>query len=343
MSDKSPPTESDTRAPSVFCRETEDLPAVMPLDRVDAPPGNEVNELQYRFESDADPRHRSLDRAKPEMLVLIRRLGFISDEVRSYPFGPQMIKFVATCNLAIDWYQRRISREVRLRELYFYSSLGVLAVVPIALFWAGSSAAGLGASTTAQVSAIIAGIFAFYRGLSAWLDKRQVVGGFSKASSDLKEILYGFEERWAGEATKEELAPQFYAALVAATHACRDIVRRETDEYFVNLSYPSLDIGGILRGAQRDAAGLVSDVAKSQAGPRSVDATAVRTAAGAGSRTDSTRIDMLQKEIERINVALEAAQKAGDTKTISDLRSEREQRLLQLRGAQIDAAASLTD
>lgn len=108
------------------------------------------------------------------------------------------------------------------------------------------------------LTSIIAGVFAFYRGMSAWADKRLVAGAFSEASSKLKEAVYTFEQTWDQRSKLAVRPDAFILAAEAATDAARQIIHNEQNIYFRNLSYPSFDLGSIFSTTGQSAKSFVS-------------------------------------------------------------------------------------
>ena len=102
-----------------------------------------------------------------------------------------------------------------------------------------------GASNLEILTAIIAGVFAFYRGISAWADMRVVAAALSEASSKLKEAVYTFEQTWDQELKLAIWPDEFLLAAEAATNGARRTVHNEQNIYFKNLSYPSFDLGSM--------------------------------------------------------------------------------------------------
>lgn len=234
---------------------TERAEADRPVGSSDSP--TDRSSLEYAFEAGSRTSFRDKQRAVQEKTKLTRRLGFSRPPPAAV--DGRLLELAVHCHLAIDWYQRRLREEVRARRRYFFLSLTLLAVIPALLYLLvpQASEGHAAAVVTAQLSAVVTGLLAFQRGVSAWLDKRQVVGGYSRAASQLKTILYSFEQTWEGHAEDAGHAAEFVAAIKDAIQRCREVVRVETDSYFQTLSYPSLDLGSLVRTSSLDAGRLL--------------------------------------------------------------------------------------
>jgi hypothetical protein len=97
--------------------------------------------------------------------------------------------------------------------------------------------------TSAQLTAVLTGLFAVHRSVGAWLDQRKLIGHFWKAGSELKGLLYAFEEEWQGKAARDgRLTAEFLDALRASLEHARRIVRQERDDFYQLYPMPSMDI-----------------------------------------------------------------------------------------------------
>jgi hypothetical protein len=276
----------------------------------------------YSFEKSGRGCRRDDHGAKDERRKLSRRLGF-TDAIPSTSFDGYLLRLAVHCNLSIEWYQSKLSAEVRARRWYFAISLGLLLLIPLGLYAIARYAAEAGHPATAvatQLSAVLTGLLAFQRGISAWLDRRQVVGAYSKACSELKSILYEFEQAWDTKAINPVYAAEFTAAIRRAVAKCQSVLRTETDSYYQTLSYPTLDLGSLVKSAASDAGSLVSALAPDLA-----------TAA---------RIEQLRRKVAEIEAQLARARAAKDTAGISALTLLRDDALRELRAAELKMPGS---
>jgi len=285
-----------------------------------------MNEQQfpYAFESqDARGTLRDRQRAREEADKIAGRLGF--GTIPATVFGDGLLQLATHCNLAIAWYEAKIRKETRARGAYFFISLGLLLLIPIVLFLMGNlSTFGQPAAVTAQMSAVLTGLLAFQRGVSAWLDRRQIVGTYAKASSDLKTLLYTFEQTWDMMATDPSHAVEFASALRTAASKSRDIVRRETEAYYQTLSYPTLDLGSLVKSAASDASSLVQTFG---------------TPTSAVTDIAAAKLVQLRQRVDELDAQISRAKSAGDNTLVVNVTPLRDKALRELRAAELAAPA----
>jgi hypothetical protein len=281
-------------------------------------------EAPYSFESRGRTFLRDTQSAQAERKKIAARLGF-SEQIPSTLFDEQLRQLALHCNLSILWYENKLAREVRARRWYFAISVGLLLVIPIALCLIAHYDAASGhpaAAVTAQLSAVLAGLLAFHRGISAWLDRRQVVGAYSKAASDLKTILYEFEQTWDQKATDANNAIAFTLAIRQAVAKSRDVVRIETAAYYQTLSYPSLDLGSLAKSSALDASQLIQTFGSSLFAVPNVTA---------------ARLEQLRSKVRELDAQLQRARSTNDAAAVVALTRIRDTALRELRAAELDS------
>jgi hypothetical protein len=277
-------------------------------------------EAQHPYSFESGGGLRAAEAAEDHLRRLEARLGF-REAFPADVFRVRLRDLVINCHLSIDWYQRKIKREIRRRFWYFAFSLALLALIPVALLLA-TKYLPEGADTTTKIAAVLTGLLAFYRGISAWLDKRQVVAGYSKAMSDLKELLYTFEQKWDGAATMPEREGEFVQAIRDAIAASRSIVRQETHQYFCALAYPTFDIADMLSASGQQAKGLIGQSAGT---PRPAPAA-----------VPDPEIAQLRSMVDALGAQVNAALKdGGDPGALNDLLRLRDEAVERLRTAQL--------
>jgi hypothetical protein len=288
-----------------------------------------VNEQQfpYAFESeDTRGALRNKGRAREEAQRIAGRLGF-NDEIPATNFGQPLLELATHCNLAIAWYEGKIKKEVWARRGYFFVSLGTLLLIPITLYLIGNfSRLGQPTAVTAQMSAVLTGLLAFQRGVSAWLDRRQIVGAYAKASSDLKTLLYTFEQTWDTMATDSSHAVEFTSALRTITAKSRDIVRLETEAYYQTLSYPTLDLGSLVKSAASDAGTLIHTFGTPTSSVNDVAA---------------AKIAQLRQRVGELDAQIRLAKSAGDNAVVVTITPQRDNVLKELRAAELNTSSRL--
>jgi hypothetical protein len=217
---------------------------------------------------------RTREAAAPDVAAFATRLGIALEG----PIGilrDDIERFVINHNLNIDWYQRKLAKEAFKRAVYFVVSLGLLLIIPIGIAFMpglvtkGVAVMGVETATaeklasaptlvTAQISAVLTGFFAFHRALSAYFDKRELVGIWSRTLATLKQQLYAFEQTWETRYIDIENREEFSEALREVTGKARDIVLDEQRQYYENLSYPNLDLGAMIKSAASDSAAVLA-------------------------------------------------------------------------------------
>jgi hypothetical protein len=199
-----------------------------------------------------------------------------------------LLNFILNHHKVISRYQQLRKRERLWRALFTAVSLLLLGGLPFLIFLVGSGAEQTTPELiTTQLTALITGLVAVYKSLSSWLDKRKVVGNFRKAEADIKSKLYAFEDKWRGKAVQSRngqgdgeaagrrsvaldvtrpdgaradgLNSDFLKEAQTAIVEARQVVEEEETKYFDAVTYPAIDITGMLRETGESARGLVTD------------------------------------------------------------------------------------
>jgi len=188
---------------------------------------------KFTFEADANQvaSIRSEMAAVEARKVLLDRLRMDSTKI-----GPDterlLLKYCIEVPLNIAWYERaRRSAQTIMRAQR-------LCVVVIML-------GGLGAVAwittsqidkqlvTAQIGTMLATLLFALQVLVTATDKKAQLGGFWRASADLKEGWYTFEQSWSGRVPLERAAlAEFETAVWQEIHNARKIARTEREAYF---------------------------------------------------------------------------------------------------------------
>lgn len=290
---------------------------------------------------------RSDVEARAQLAVLARRLRVDLTGPPVAHLVDELVELVMSCQLNIEWYTRRLRWIEGQRRVYFGVSLLVLLLLPIAVyglslpletFGLGSAGKALDPGATGPLTALVTGLFAFHRGLSAWLDKREVAGIFAKACSGLKQRLYEFEQRWADHVTDEETAAAFAADVEALIATCRQIVREEQEAYYENLSYPTFDLVATL-GAAGSAASSFVKAHRSEARA----ALDERIQADEKVRLGAALVDRYAEQLEKLRAELEAARAKPDPDAVRALLTSVADAESRLRAAQLDQAVALAE
>jgi hypothetical protein len=202
-----------------------------------------ANRPSYKFEDLVRKQTvRTPADAEHALSVFAMRLGIPDSMVVREVLLDPLQHYVIEVHLNIDWYVRRIERERRLQLLFTVFSVVLLIGIPplIALL----SQIGKDAlNTAAVVTAMITGILAIHKTLAAWLDKRALFGHFWRTSAELKEVLYSFEQTWAGRAvTGQTVQPDFLLAMQSDIARGREIVRAERQGFYEIYQSPAFDV-----------------------------------------------------------------------------------------------------
>ena len=214
---------------------------------------------QYPFEKSGSHR----DGAQSDVTrILLARLGLTEKHVAD-PEHERIVRlYVVEVPLNIQWYEENL--ETRTRRYHGFIFLSVLLLVAITPLVAVLPMIALedklaGGTTAAQVTGLLAGLFAVQRAFGVVLDDRKRIALYHEASAELKEMLYSLEEQWrrcsvVGEKNDEKIAPDLVKALREDVKAARAIVREERKKNFENMqAAPTLKIGEIFKQTAHEA------------------------------------------------------------------------------------------
>jgi hypothetical protein len=203
------------------------------------------------------PDKNSEDAALKEFKDRLEIKGIADDDHRDV-----LLNFILNYHKVISRYEELRTKEIRWRGVFTGLSLFLLFAIPFLIFKISNND-----GVVPQLTAVLTGILAVHKSFSSWLDKRIVVGNFWKAESDLKTKLYSFEDKWKGKSTealsekepdKFKLKIDFLKEASAAIAEARAIVQDEQTKFFAAVTYPSIDIGQMLKDSGETAKGLVS-------------------------------------------------------------------------------------
>jgi hypothetical protein len=215
-----------------------------------------VGDDRYDFEAPSSGATQRSDEAEFEEIFL-ERLGL--ESLAPLELAP-VRAFVREVHVNIEWYNQRLVREKRLRIGFTLISIGLLAVIPVAVLFLSKLFQDASALTAG-----LTGLLGVHRSFSAWMDKRRLVGHFWAAQSDLKELLYDVESRWqdhrADGGNADARLAEVLVDLDASVDRAREIVRAERKAFYELWSPPPIQIANVLRSARKDASGLVDDFA----------------------------------------------------------------------------------
>ncbi len=204
----------------------------------------------YSFEGEGR-RALTVDEADTAIKELGAKLGFESLVIGDHK--DDLIEFILNHHEVISRYQKLRDKEETKRNWYIVGSFSLLIFIPILIY--GVSLLPGASGNAAQITAILTSLLAVQKAMSSWLDKRKVIGGFWKAESEIKTLLYEFEDKWIDRAVEivtqdgkqiKQLKQDFVDNAKASVKASRKIVNTEKENFFNSFSYPAIDVENIL-------------------------------------------------------------------------------------------------
>ncbi len=289
----------------------------------------------YNFEKKGSSESlRTRQKAEEELEKFAVRVDF--NDIDYSKHKDVLLDYIIQHHLNIEWYTKRRKKERCLRVFFTAITLLLLLGIPFALYFI-YKLAGDTEILTAQITAILTGLLAVHKALSSWLDKRKLIGNFWKASADLKENLYSFEDKYKGKAVTEgnELSQEFLEDINNGIKQARQIVKEEQKAFFEGYSLPSVDLTQRLKEAFTGA----KDLLKAQPSPQ-MDRKTAREEEEKKIAKLEAKIKHLDKLIEEKKELIKNSDETEKTKRqerIKDLEDKREQAQDEL----IDAKAEL--
>jgi hypothetical protein len=229
--------------------------------------GMRMDENIYSFEKEGRRKFHGVASENDALRDFAQRLGYADMETSDFPeHRDTILNFILNLHKIIERYQELRIKESRRRIWFTILSLALLMAIPGLMIVIGLYAES-GSILTAQVAAILTGLIAVHRSVSSWMDKRKVIGNFWKAESDLKTILYSFEDKWKGRAVqspsetgteKPGLKEEFLADARICIAQAKAIVQDEQTKFFDAVTYPAIDLGDMVKNAGDSAKALMN-------------------------------------------------------------------------------------
>jgi hypothetical protein len=224
----------------------------------------------YRKESVGD--HRTPDLADRDMHVLLERLQINVVPPKDSEDHALIRRFCTDVTVNIAWYAGKLDGERMLQTFWTVAAvvLGIavlaLTIVPTLRYGSIHRDPG-GQIIAAQIGVLGAGALGTLQMLSSVVDVKARVGAFWKASADLKELLFTFEDRWKGRAAGQDakLTNDFKMAVLEAVQQARRISREERDAFFGSYRSPAevlSTVGSVMdvvRGRRQEVGALQRD------------------------------------------------------------------------------------
>jgi hypothetical protein len=210
---------------------------------------------------DVGDGHRSNEKARGLLPEIKTAFGLSENETPI--IDRALIELAAEVLLGAAWYTRKY-RQARWNAVVFIAVNVVLVVaIPIGIAALGSSwssstsiSANQYGFLIAQLSAVLSGVFALQKTLSAWYSQQQNYAGWYKCGADLKEIYYGLIQKWNGHVDGAE--GDFVTDLCGAADKARHIMTAERIDYYTRLALPSFDVLDMLTASKSTVTSLVS-------------------------------------------------------------------------------------
>lgn len=232
-------------------------------------------DTKYSFE---DEPHAGSLRARKQALddldKLLVRLAVPAADAQVLRALPLMVRWAMDVPGNIAWYERA-KKAARARQ--WLVLVGVILFATVAMFGAAMPAVleerdSDAPIAVAQVAIFVALAWGVLQVVAGLADQKAKLAGFAKASADLKEALYTFEETWRGRALVKGAVvdPDFETAVLQEVANARKTARAERDAYFGDI--PSTvdvakQLGDALDQVGRSAATL-GEARKTRAEPK---------------------------------------------------------------------------
>lgn len=149
----------------------------------------------YPFEEDGNRAKAEVSPDDESLVAFYKRLDI--GPVARTVFDSDIKAFVLHVIHNINWYKEALAEESRRKSNFFKLTVFLAGSMPIATavlpFLLPEKSFGY-----TLIAGLLASVLALQRTLSSWLKQRKVEAVFSEAASQLKELLYDFEDKWAG-------------------------------------------------------------------------------------------------------------------------------------------------
>jgi hypothetical protein len=202
---------------------------------------------RYGFEDPPQVEsRRTRELARKDIATLLVRLGRKPDEIETLLAAPEierpLLRYALDVPMNIAWYERakiRAAREQRIALAGVIAlGLGALTISTVVPRFAAEHDVAI---ATGQITLFLGLAYGVLQVVAAVTDQKAKLAGFCKASADLKEALFTFEDNWRGKPVADggKLAADFASALLQETAGARRIAREERDAFFTGLKSPT--------------------------------------------------------------------------------------------------------
>jgi hypothetical protein len=288
----------------------------------------------YAFDH-ASSSYRPREDAEKQARVLLARLALPAGQAKAAEACKDLfqllVRFAAEIPLNVVWYEQKLKWGLGVQRwsVPFVIAFGVALLGLTGFVGLGGSAADQTFNAT-RIAVMVAVAFGTLQMVATALDYKARIGGFWQAMSDLKELLFTFEETMRGKplvdtAKEPTPTPEALLALWQALRAARKISRDERTNYFATFRSPT----DVLQ-----AAASAIDVVRG----KRADETAAVKQLQAPADALSARIDQLRGNVLDARAAASAA--ASKATAVSELIKDKKATAAQESEAALAAVAA---
>lgn len=196
-----------------------------------------INRSEYRFESSKRKTYRNDKICNAELDKLKNNIGIDEKEKK---YDPLLLEFVVHYNLNIEWYQKRIKHEKRIRNFIFWLGAFLLLLIPSSIIIL-ELVEKITPTLPVNTGIALTGLIGFYSSIKEWNQKRSVISVFHYASSSLKKELYEFESEWVKKFSSKAEIENFKNAVTNKINTAKIIQHNEERNYFEKTTDIKLD------------------------------------------------------------------------------------------------------
>lgn len=273
---------------------------------------NDAIKALFSKGDDETIRSEALQPAQVYVLALIDELSIKNLDME---LAEALDTFTREVVMSAGWYQYKYLSAKHKAWFYIAVNIAMVLGMPLAVIGFGMAAAAAGVNSVAsQLAAVLTGIFALQKTLSAWYASQQSYATWYKACFDLKCLYHTFVQTWETRAYSNP--PALLDALRKATTAATEVIKNERMAFYTAMALPTFDVLTMLtaqRAAvnswvsglmpaqpavkradasrfsgvdQTDASAATQDNSKASSDASTTDTTATENSAGAGDATD---------------------------------------------------------
>ncbi|MDR6205440.1 hypothetical protein [Paraburkholderia graminis] len=173
--------------------------------------------------------------------------------------------------MSAGWYQYKYLTAKHKAWFYIAVNIAMVLGMPLAVIGFGMAAAAAGVNSFAsQIAAVLTGVFALQKTLSAWYASQQSYATWYKACFDLKCLYHTFVQTWETRAYSNP--PALLDALRKATTAATEIIKNERMAFYTAMALPTFDVLTMLTAQRAAVSSWVSGLVPAQPAAKRVGA-----------------------------------------------------------------------